>query len=252
MVDENEQMKRRNFLAQGSLMGSAIVMPKFDTVLSNRSMTKDGMTILFQGDSITDAGRDRAHYYPNQSGGMGSGYVRLIVSQLLGQHADKGLQFYNRGISGNKVYQLADRWEDDCLHLQPDVLSILIGVNDYWHTLDWDYEGTVSVYENDLRALLKRTRDQLPEVKLIIGEPFTVEGGTHIDLKKWYPTFAGYQQAAKSIADDFGAAFIPYQQIFADALTKAPASHWCPDGVHPSMAGCWLMAEAWMNAFEQL
>lgn len=208
------------------------------------------LTILFQGDSITDAGRDKAAYYPNNAAGMGRGYVFQIVSQLLGTQPGKDWKYYNRGISGHKVFQLADRWEDDCLQLKPDVLSILIGVNDFWHTLN-NYNGTVEVYETDLRKLLDRTLKAFPDLKLIIGEPFAVKGGTAID-DRWYPEFPKYQQAAKKIAQDYKAAFVPYQKVFEDALKLAPASYWCPDGVHPSMAGGYLMKEAWIKAFEQL
>lgn len=208
-----------------------------------------GMTILFQGDSITDAGRDKGAYYANDGRGMGQGYVRHTVTELLGSHADKDLKFYNRGISGHKVFQLRNRWKDDCLILQPDVLSILIGVNDYWHTLDWNYDGTSEVYERDFRGLLDQTKDQLPEVQLIIGEPFVLHDGTSIKKDKWEGAFEEYQVAARGIAKDYSATFIPYQEIFEEALKVAPTSYWCPDGVHPSMAGNFLMSSAWLDAF---
>ena len=107
-------------------------------------------TILFQGDSITDAGRDRSRYYANDARGMGGGYVRLIATQLLAQHPADEIRCYNRGISGNKVHQLAARWQDDCLQLRPQVLSILIGVNDFWHTLSSGYTGTPEIFDRTL------------------------------------------------------------------------------------------------------
>ncbi len=210
----------------------------------------DKLTILFQGDSITDAGRDKARYYPGDSAGMGRGYVFQIVCDLLGTHPDKEWKYYNRGISGNKVYQLAERWEDDCMQLKPDVLSILIGVNDFWHTLN-NYNGTVEIYEADFRKLLDRTLKDYPNLKLIIGEPFAVKGGTAIN-EKWFPEFPRYQEAARKIATDYKTAFIPFQKIFDDALKLAPVDYWCPDGVHPSMAGGYLMKGAWIKAFESL
>jgi lysophospholipase L1-like esterase len=208
------------------------------------------LTILFQGDSITDAGRDKSRYYPNENSGMGKGYVFQIVSQTLGENPAKKWKIYNRGISGNKVYQLANRWEDDCLQLQPDVLSILIGVNDFWHSLN-DYKGTVEVYEADFRQLLDRTLKSMPNLKLIIGEPFAVKGGSAIN-DRWFPGFPKYQKAASAIARDYNASFVPYQKIFDKALKQAPASYWCPDGVHPSMAGAYLMKEAWISAFNKV
>jgi hypothetical protein len=108
------------------------------------------------------------------------------------------------------------------------VLSILIGVNDFWHTLTSGYDATVGVYERDLRQLLDRTKNAAPDLRLVIGEPFAVAGGTAI-TEKWFPGFNDYRAASKSIAQDFKAAFIPYQTIFDKALSQAPASYWCPD-----------------------
>jgi lysophospholipase L1-like esterase len=131
--------------------------------------------------------------------------------------------------------------------LNPALLSILVGVNDFWHTLDGKYDGTVEKYAQDYKQLLVLTRKMLPEVKLVIGEPFAV-AETSAVTDKWFPAFDGYRAAAKKLADEFDAVFIPYQAIFNEALNYAPAKYWTGDGVHPSMAGCSLMAEAWLNA----
>jgi lysophospholipase L1-like esterase len=170
---------------------------------------------------------------------------------LLKKFPAKNLQCFNRGISGNKVFQLAERWEDDCLDLQPDILSILIGVNDFWHMMKHDYEGTIETYRNDFTALLERTKSALPDVKLIIGEPFALNEGTAID-DDWFPAFGEYQQAAKTIADNFDAVFIPYQHLFEEASGQVNATYWSADGVHPSLAGSELMAQAWIDALAKL
>jgi len=248
---------RRQFIKSASLGLALPTLLPFSTNAGSKPLQgpmslKEGATILFQGDSITDAGRDRGAYYANNAQGLGNGYALLASGRLLADHADANYQVYNRGISGNKVYQLDERWKDDCLNLQPDVLSILIGVNDYWHTLSGRYDGTADTYERDFRELLKRTKATLPEVKLVVGEPFAVEGGQAIDAGKWFPKFDTYRAAARKIAQEFQAAFIPYHSIFSDALKAAPASYWCPDGVHPSIAGAQLMANAWMEAFHSL
>ncbi len=180
---------------------------------------------------------------------MGQGYVRHIVTHMLGNHPGDGLQIYNRGISGHKVFQLSNRWEEDCMMLKPDVLSILIGVNDFWHTLSGRYDGTAKVYEDDFMALMERTKKGMPEVKLIVGEPFVLHEGTAIETPKWKGHFEAYQAASKRVADQFDAVFIPYQKVFDEALKEAPTSYWCPDGVHPSMAGNFLMSQAWLKAF---
>ncbi len=234
-------MDRRTFITATASTGIYSMLPKNFDPWNPKS--EDEIRILFQGDSITDAGRNRSLYYANQAGGMGQGYVFLTVAKLLSQHPDATLKCYNRGISGNKVYQLANRWEDDCLQLKPDILSILIGVNDYWHYLNGKYQGTVKTYEEDFDQLLNRTRESLPNVKLIIGEPFGVKGGTAIS-KSWYPAFNDYRYAAEQVARKHQAAFIRYQDLYDDALKHATAKYWCPDGVHPSMPGSQIMANA--------
>jgi lysophospholipase L1-like esterase len=214
---------------------------------SSKIALRENDIILFQGDSITDAGRDKNTNIPNTSPMMGGGYVQQAAGQLLFQYAGLNLTIYNKGISGNKVYQLSERWDDDCINLKPNVLSILIGVNDFWHTKTGDYTGTVKIYEDDYRKLLQRTKDALPDVKLIIGEPFAIKGVRAVN-DSWYPDFDKYREVAKKLADEFNAVFIPYQQVFDEAMKKAPGVYWTHDGVHASLAGAKLMADAWMQA----
>lgn len=244
---------RRNFLKTASA-GSALALGLTSIVSSAEGAAKPAKialrkddVILFQGDSITDAGRNRDESAFNNTRALGSGYALLASSKLLNDHAGKDLRIANRGISGNKVYQLAERWEQDCLELKPSVLSILIGVNDFWHMLNGKYDGTIETYRNDFNALLQRTKEKLPDVKLIIGEPFAVTGTKSVDAS-WFPRFDEYRAAAREIADQFDAVFIPYQSIFEKAAKTAPAVYWTHDGVHPSLAGSQLMAEAWLRA----
>lgn len=107
-----------------------------------------------------------------------------MAGGILAKHADKQVKIYNRGISGNKVFELRQRWEIDCLNFQPDVLSILIGVNDHWHTLGGGYKGTLETYENDYRELLQYTKQKLPHIQFVIGEPFILQGGSAIEVEK--------------------------------------------------------------------
>ncbi len=214
------------------------------------AIPEDGV-VVFQGDSITDAGRDREHTAPNGQRGLGPGYVLLAAAELLGALPEKNLRCYNRGISGNKVFQLAIRWEEDCIQLQPDILSILIGVNDFWHALTHGYDGTSETYEQDFRALLDRTKEVLPDVQLIIGEPFALPEGSAVD-ESWFPTFRRYQEAARNIASDYKATFIEYQSVFNEASRHAPQTYWSADGVHPSTAGCYLMARAWLRTLQSM
>jgi lysophospholipase L1-like esterase len=213
---------------------------------SGRSLIQSGDTILFQGDSITDAGRKRNVLTANSDAGLGRGYAWLAAAQLLINRPDANLKIFNRGNSGNKVYQLAERWQADCIELKPDVLSILIGVNDFWHTLDGSYKATVEKYEGDYQALVKRTKAALPNVKLVICEPFSLKAGKVND--KWFPGFDGYRAAAKRLADDAGAVFVPFQTMFDAASTIAPPALWAADGVHPTCDGAAIMASHWLKA----
>ena len=206
-----------------------------------------GDVVLFQGDSITDAGRNRQQELPNHPWSFGVGYANHVGSWLLEEMPEKDLRIYNRGISGNKVFQLADRWEKDCLDLKPDILSILIGVNDYWHFRNGVYDGTPEIYENDYRNLLSRTLESLPDIKLVICQPFILTGTSAVD-DSWLEPFGAYQSIAKKISDEFGATWVPFQEAFERALEEAPAEYWAADGVHPSMAGARLMAKTWLEA----
>jgi lysophospholipase L1-like esterase len=211
-----------------------------------KQLIRPGDTILFQGDSITDAGRKRDAGEANSPDAMGKGYTWLAASQLLVDMPDAKLRIFNRGISGDKVYQLADRWQADCLDIRPDVLSILVGVNDFAHVFKHGYEGTLEKYEADYHALIKRTKDALPEVRLVIGEPFILNVGLVDDT--WIEPFAAYRAAARRVADEAGAAFVPYQTMFDAAAEIAPTAHWAADGIHPSANGAALMAHWWLKA----
>ena len=246
---------RRNFFKK-ALIGSAgmVSIPSILNASEYESNSpkiglgsfQKGNVILFQGDSITDAGRNKETKDANTQAAFGAGYVLLTAAELLNSLPVKELKIYNKGISGNKVFQLADRWQTDCLDLKPSVLSILIGVNDYWHKHNGKYDGTPEIYEKDYRALLKRSREALPGLKLVIGEPFAVLGCKAVD-NTWFPEFDAYRAIAKKLATEFDAIFIPYHDIFTKAAKVAPPTYWTADGVHPSVAGAKLMASAWIK-----
>lgn len=208
-----------------------------------------GDRIVFQGDSITDADRDRASSEANT--GLGSGYAFICSARLLDRLSPLGLRIFNRGVSGNKICQLSERWQADCLQLQPDLVSILIGVNDFWQMYLSNYDGTLQTYRADLRALLERTRRHNPDVTLVIGEPFALPGGRAVE-EDWYPDYRSFQEAAREIASAFNAGFVPYQAIFEEASAGAEAAYWTCDGVHPTAAGCHLMAEAWLQTVRHM
>jgi lysophospholipase L1-like esterase len=249
---------RREFVLAGAGVTAAGLasLASLDTLLAQETASSGqrgqasiapGNTILFQGDSITDAGRNRdLAAEANSPAAMGNGYAWLAASQLLVDMPDAGLKIFNRGISGDKVYQLADRWQADCLDIKPDVLSILVGVNDFAHVFKHGYEGTLEKYETDYRALIKRTREALPEVRLVLGEPFVLNTGL-VD-ESWIEPFAAYRAAARRVAEEAGAAFVPFQKMFDAAVKIAPPAHWAADGVHPTANAAALMAHGWLKA----
>lgn len=250
------ELNRRSFIKAAALSTTALagLGAATDAVAATRGrpvrIAKRDV-VLFQGDSITDAGRSRDRGktdVANNQPGLGNGYAWLAAAQILVDRPADELQFFNRGISGHKVFQLAERWQPDCLDLKPDVLSILIGVNDIWHSLDpkLGYKGTVDIYERDFHALVKRTRKALPKVKLVVCEPFVLRCGAVTD--KWFPEFDNYRAAAKRVADTHHATFVPFQAMFDAAVKFAPPEHWAGDGVHPSAAGASLMAHFWLKA----
>ncbi len=247
---------RRNFIKNSALGAlAAVSLPDIVAAAANTAKKNKKISLaendifLFQGDSITDAGRVRTELTGLNAKALGTGYAFFTAGDMLKQFPTKNLAIYNRGISGNKVFQLADRWDIDCLSLQPTVLSLMIGVNDFWHTLTSGYKGTVDTYHDDYIKLLDRTKAALPNVKLIIAEPFFVNGIRPED-DKWHPAFDEYQKTAKQIADKYDAVFIPLQSIFNEAVKHAPPKYWTADGVHPGMAGQSLMAQAWMETLQ--
>ena len=210
-----------------------------------RGRTAAGSVILFQGDSITDCGRDRTVAEPNQAKALGTGYPLLIASQLLRERPEAGLRILNRGVSGNTVPDLDARWQTDALDLRPDTVSILIGVNDIWHKLNGNYTGTVEQYESGYGALLDRTKSQLPGVRLVVLEPFVLRTGAVTDA--WFPEFDARRAAAARVAERSGATFIPLHGIFERLSHEAPPAYWAGYGVHPTVAGHGVIARAWLE-----
>jgi len=254
-MKDPDNFSRRNFFKSAGMGAAAVAgLPLLAQSCSPASSSAnihdffaEGDVVLFQGDSITDAGRNKKQELANNAWSFGVGYANHIGSWLLEEMPAQDLTIYNRGISGNKVYQLADRWEKDCLDLNPNVLSILIGVNDYWHKRNNNYDGTPEVYENDLRALINRTKEAIPNLKLVICQPFILTGTSAVD-ESWVEPFSAYQTSAKKISDEFGAIWVPFQEAFDRAIELAESTYWAADGVHPTMAGAQLMAKTWLEA----
>jgi len=189
-----------------------------------------GARILFQGDSITDGNRGR-NADPNHI--LGHGYVFLIAARHGAAFPEARLDFLNRGVSGNTVLDLEARWQQDTLDLKPDVLSILIGVNDHGRGVPLDQ------YEPVYDQLLSAARAANPQLRLVLGEPFVKPAGTlDEDIRK-------RQEIVARLAAKYGAALVRYQHVFDEAVQRAPADYWVWDRVHPTYRGHQLMADEW-------
>jgi lysophospholipase L1-like esterase len=188
-----------------------------------------GTRILFQGDSITDGARGRTED-PNHI--LGHGYVFIIAARHGAAFPQAKLDFVNRGVSGNTVLDLKNRWQADTMDLKPDILSILVGVND-------NSKVPLDQYEQVYDELLSQVRAANPKIKLVLGEPFAKPTGV-IDegIRK-------RQEIVAKLAQKHGAALIHYQRVFDEAAKIAPPDYWIWDGVHPTYRGHQLMADEW-------
>jgi len=198
-----------------------------------------GDRVLFQGDSITDMNRGR-NADPNHI--LGHSYVFIIAGDAAVKHPERQLKFINRGVSGNKVSDLARRWKEDTLDLKPTVLSILIGVN--------DLNGGVSAeqYEKQYDDLLAETVKALPTTRLILGEPFGLPTGNKAnDWDAYRAELAKRQDIVARLGEKYHAPVIKFQKVFDDAVQRAPAAYWIWDGVHPTYAGQRLLADEWLR-----
>jgi len=247
-----ENNSRRKFIKGISLAGIATVcLPQpegFAAIGNNFHKLKvpKGMVILFQGDSITDGNRGR-NADPNHI--MGHGYAFSIASRLGADYPEKKLMFYNRGISGNKVNDLEKRWQADAIDLKPDLLSILVGVNDSSSVVfNRDPIILIEKYEEIYSALLEQIRAKFPEIVFVLCEPFILPvGRVKENWEAYHSDMVQRQAVVRKLAEQFDAVFVGFQEVFDKATKKAPADYWMWDGVHPTVAGHELMAREWLR-----
>ncbi len=204
------------------------------------------ITVLFQGDSITDCGRNTPGSAGFSNEGLGPGYPGMIAARLRCDRTDIEWQFINRGISGNRIVDLYARWKADCINLNPDVLSILIGVNDTWHHFGSNNGVEVPRYARFYRELLTWTREALPNIRFVLLDPFVCPNVSERDL--FVPELIERRKVVAEMAKEFDAVHIPLQDIFNDAFKRAPEAYWAADGVHPTPAGHQLITDAWIKA----
>ncbi|MEF2964841.1 SGNH/GDSL hydrolase family protein [Paenibacillus sp. M1] len=212
-------------------------------------MMRDKLTILFQGDSITDGNRDRG---TDLNHVLGHSYAYMIAGALGNQYAEQNPRFYNRGVSGDRVSDLYARWNEDAFSLKPDVLSILIGVNDAWRIVSEEPSGVTDRFERAYRHLLDETREVLPQTKLVLCEPFVLNTGAVAERwDKWTGLIPGYQAVVRELAKQYDAVHVPLQDVFDAAAKRAEPAYWLWDGVHPTAAGHDLIAKRWLDVVGQ-
>ena len=203
---------------------------------------KENDVILFQGDSITDGNRGRNSDLNHVHG---HGYQYIIAAELTADNIDKNVEFINRGISGNRIADLYGRWAEDCLNLKPTILSILIGINDI--IFNWEHKSGSDPerYEKIYRYLLDEVKKQNPDALIVIMEPFFGEKKEE-ELNTFFKEhIGGYAAAAKKIAEEYGAVFVPLQDMVDSYKEKTDIYNILWDGIHPTTCGHELIARRW-------
>jgi lysophospholipase L1-like esterase len=247
-MQNEREYERREFLGLMMASGTGLVFREdlLRRVSPEIEGGEQGLVILFQGDSITDGNRSRDKDWNHV---LGHGYAYLVASHLGCDYPSRRFQFYNRGISGNRVTDLATRWETDTIAIEPGLLSILIGVNDLESWLNGDASCNAENFERSYRELLHRTRQGLPTVKLVLCEPFVLSVGRVKERWQDYQAAIGpRQEIVRKLAKEFDGLFVAFQQTFNEALQKASADYWIWDGIHPMPAGHELMARTWIKS----
>jgi lysophospholipase L1-like esterase len=211
-------------------------------------MNQQSKTILFQGDSITDGNRGR-NDDPNHI--LGNGYVFILAGKLGFELAEERPHFINRGISGNSVADLYGRWNEDAISLKPDLISILIGVNDAWRIVG-DLSGRITDrFERAYRHLLEETVEVMPNTGLVICEPFVLKTGVTAEKwELWRNRLDDYSGIARRLSQEFNAVYVPLQAGFDKAASGTDAAYWLWDGVHPTAAGHELIAREWLSVVQ--
>jgi lysophospholipase L1-like esterase len=203
---------------------------------------RSGATVLFQGDSITDAGRD---YW--DLGDLGAGYEAMVSEWFSGKHPETDVVFVNRGVSADRIRDLKERWQEDCLDLKPDVVSILVGINDAFAGLFWDEPTSIESFEADYASVLELTRANL-DAQLVLMEPFLLPVSE--DVLPFMADVDSRSRVVGKLAKEFGAVLVPLGSIFAEAAKLEAPKFYSLDGVHPTQAGHELIARSWLKSTE--
>lgn len=204
-------------------------------------LIKKDYVVLFQGDSVTDFGRGYG-----DDNNLGTGYAYITSALFNSLNPELNVKFINRGVSGNRVSDMKERWQKDCIDLKPNVVSILIGINDCWRRFDSNNPMSAEEFKQNYHHILTEVKTKL-NCKVIICEPFLLPV-TDEQKRFWREDLDPKIQVARELSREFNAVFVPYDGLFAAASTRQLPSYWAADGVHPTPAGHALMSNAWLKA----
>ena len=202
------------------------------------------MKIVFFGDSITDAGKNLNYY--NYS--YGHGFLGFIAGNLLSENPLK-YEILNRGNSGNRIVDLYARIQKDVWAEEPDVLNILIGVNDLWHQIEANNGVKLPRFEKVYRSIIEETIEQFPKIKIILCEPFILKGTVTEKQFEQYQEIREYAKLVKRLSEEYGLLYLPLQEMLDQKCEEFPPECWLWDGVHPTRAGAKIIADEWLKLF---
>lgn len=204
----------------------------------------DNDIVLFQGDSVTDTGRN----YEDKNN-LGSGYAMMSSVFFAATFPEKNVKFINRGVNGNRSKDLENRWKEDCLDLKPTVVTILIGINDCWRRYDEKDATSIEKFKATYHKLLTQTKEH-NNPKIILMEPFLLP--VQEMQSEWREDLDPKINAVRELAREFGAELIPLDGVFNKASTHKPLTFWTIDGVHPTEAGHALITREWLKVVSAL
>lgn len=201
-------------------------------------------TIVFQGDSITDSGRNYKNF-----GSLGNGYVLMVRNWFSARYPERNVKFINKGVSGSKIKNLRTRWQKDFIDVRPDVVSILIGINDALSKYFWKHPTSIEDFESDYRRILESIHEAF-NAEIVIMEPFVLANAkNYIELRNDLNPII---ETVRKLSGEYRTSLVSLDTIFEEAVKKKAAPFWSEDGIHPTLVGHALIAQSLLQLLEEL
>lgn len=199
-----------------------------------------GSRVVFTGDSITDGDRDRDRETWHALGG---GYAMIAAALHRARYPERAVDFVNTGVSGSRAKDLRRVWAEDCLDWQPDVVSIMVGINDTGFRYDFDDPTPLADYARDYRDIVSRA--SAAGARLVLIEPFLLP--VKPDQHRWREDLDPKIAVVRELSAEFGTLLVAADTLFTASAAETGPEYWCFDGVHPTPAGHALLAEEWLR-----